>query len=80
MQAIARADFRKIAREEVDNIHQLIELCESTDGKVLEHAEDPEEESVFMLGPDPEPAAVQRQGLVDDDPEYGPTDLEDPLA
>lgn len=45
--------MRKIAREELDNTAALIDLIESNDEKVIEHANMPEEESVFMLGPDP---------------------------
>jgi hypothetical protein len=44
-------NLRKIAREEFDNVAELIELIESQPGKVLEHASSPAEESVFMLGP-----------------------------
>ncbi len=43
--------MRKIAREELDNIAALIELIESRKEKVIEHAETPEAENVFMLGP-----------------------------
>jgi hypothetical protein len=45
-------NMRKIAREELDNITELIELIESQPEKVLEYAACPEEESVFLLGPD----------------------------
>ena len=47
------ATMRKIAREEVDNIAELVALIESQTEKVIEHANVPEEESVFMLGTDP---------------------------
>ncbi len=40
-------------REELDNIAQLVDIIESCPEKVIEHADVPEEESVFMLGPDP---------------------------
>jgi hypothetical protein len=43
--------LRKIAREELDNMTELIELCESGTGTVVEHARSREEESVFILGP-----------------------------
>lgn len=45
-------NMRKIAREEIDNIAELIELLESHPDAVLEHAHCPEEESSFLLGPD----------------------------
>lgn len=45
--------MRKIAREELDNTAELIALIEANDDKIIEHADTPEEESVFMLGPDP---------------------------
>ncbi len=44
--------FRKLARAELDNTYDLIDLLEKTDGKVIEHAQVPEEESVFMLDTD----------------------------
>ncbi len=43
--------MRKSAREELDNINELIALIETSNGRVIEHAESPEEESVFMFGP-----------------------------
>jgi|GEM_PF-2350275 len=45
-------NMRKIAREEVDNTAELIELIESQSEKVIDHADRPEQESVFVLGPD----------------------------
>ncbi|MHC4887447.1 MAG: hypothetical protein ACYTGH_20415, partial [Planctomycetota bacterium] len=42
-------NLRKIAREELDNTYELIELLESTDERVMEHAWSEKEESVFML-------------------------------
>lgn len=45
-------NMRKIAREELDNIAELIEILESQPDAILEHAHTPEEESPFMLGPD----------------------------
>lgn len=46
--------LRKIAREEADNVIELIRVIESVQdlGRVLDHATKPEEESVFLLGPD----------------------------
>ena len=44
-------NLRKIAREEFDNIAELVELLEAHAEKLLEHADVAEEESVFMLGP-----------------------------
>lgn len=46
--------MRKIAREEADNVMELIGLLEKAKGRgmVLDHAMKPEEESVFLLGPD----------------------------
>ncbi|MBC2603235.1 hypothetical protein [Puniceicoccus vermicola] len=44
-------NMRKIAREELDNTAELIRLIESTEEPVIEHAAAPEEESVFVLGP-----------------------------
>lgn len=44
--------LRKIAREELDNTYELIRLMEKAHGPVLDHASSPEEESVFLLGPD----------------------------
>jgi len=43
--------MRKIAREEFDNIAELVEILEGQPEIVLEHAECPEEENVFMLSP-----------------------------
>lgn len=45
--------MRKIAREEADNVIELIRIIESVKslGWVLDHATKPEEESVFLLGP-----------------------------
>ena len=45
-------NMRKIAREELDNIAELIEILEAHPDEVLEDAHSPEEESPFMLGPD----------------------------
>ena len=45
--------LRKIAREELDNTQRLVELIESQSEPVIVHARNAEEESVFMLGPDP---------------------------
>ena len=44
--------LRKIAREEVDNIGELLALLRAAPGPVLEHARQPAEQSVFMLSPD----------------------------
>jgi len=44
--------LRKIAREELDNIEELIGLIQSESEPVIIHARRPDEESVFMLGPD----------------------------
>lgn len=46
--------MRKIAREEADNVMALIGIIDSVkdQGGVLDHAAKPEEESVFVLGPD----------------------------
>lgn len=46
--------MRKIAREEADNVIDLIRIIESVKdlGWVLDHATKQEEESVFLLGPD----------------------------
>jgi hypothetical protein len=44
--------LRKIAREELDNTQELIDLIESHSEQVIIHAVTNEEESVFMLGPD----------------------------
>ena len=44
--------LRKIAREELDNTARLIELMDNQTAPVLEHAAAPEEENVFMFGPD----------------------------
>ncbi len=52
--------LRKIAREELDNTVALIRLVETADGPLLDHANAPEEESVFLLGPDPV-AALRRK-------------------
>lgn len=52
--------LRKIAREELDNTAELIDLIEKADGPVLDCASSPEEESVFLLGPDL-PAALRRK-------------------
>ena len=47
-------NLRKIAREELDNIAELVEIIEShPDEEVLAAASCPEEENVFRLGPDP---------------------------
>ena len=43
--------LRKIAREEVDNVAELLEILESEKGQVLQHARTPDEQSVFMMGP-----------------------------
>ena len=43
--------MRKIAREELDNIAELIEIIESQEGEVVDFARSPDEESVFILGP-----------------------------
>jgi hypothetical protein len=43
--------MRKIAREELDNITELIELVEAHGRSVVHFAAAPEEESVFVLGP-----------------------------
>jgi hypothetical protein len=46
--------MRKIAREEADNTIELIRIIESVKelGWAVDHAATPEEESVFVLGPD----------------------------
>jgi hypothetical protein len=46
--------MRKIAREEADNVIDLIRYIEGAkaQGWVLDHARTPQEESVFLLGPD----------------------------
>jgi hypothetical protein len=44
--------FRKLARAELDNIHELIAYLEKAKGHVIEHARSREEESVFMLDTD----------------------------
>lgn len=44
--------LRKIAREELDNITDLLDLLRAHPGAVFEQARTPAEESVFMLGPD----------------------------
>jgi hypothetical protein len=44
--------LRKIAREELDNTQELIEIIESQPEPVVIHAHNADEESVFMLGPD----------------------------
>lgn len=46
--------MRKIAREEADNVIELIRVIESVKdiGWVLDHASKAKEESVFLLGPD----------------------------
>ncbi|MCL1857567.1 MAG: hypothetical protein FWF84_08045, partial [Kiritimatiellaeota bacterium] len=45
--------FRKVAREELDNINALIAVIEKNPGKdIIAHATRPDEESVFMLGAD----------------------------
>lgn len=43
--------LRKIAREEVDNVADLLEILDSEKGVVMQHARTPAEESVFMMGP-----------------------------
>ncbi len=45
-------NLRKIAREELDNIGELIELIESVPGKVVAFADTPDAENPFMHGPD----------------------------
>lgn len=52
--------LRKIAREELDNMSELLDLLRAHPGALLEHARKPEEESVFMLGTDVA-AAVERK-------------------
>jgi len=44
--------FRKIAREELDNITELVELMESQTETVIACARTPEEENVFLFAPD----------------------------
>lgn len=44
--------FRKLARAEVENTHELIGCLEKAKGKAIEHAQKPDEESVFMLDMD----------------------------
>jgi hypothetical protein len=44
--------LRKIAREELDNTQELIEILESQSEPVVIHAQSADEENVFMLGPD----------------------------
>lgn len=44
--------FRKLARAELDNISTLIGYLERAEGKVIEHARELGEESVFMLDAD----------------------------
>lgn len=44
--------FRKIAREEVDNVADLLKVLESHAGPILHQAQTAAEESVFTLGPD----------------------------
>lgn len=41
--------LRKLARAELDNIHDLIGCLEEAEGEVIEHARTPAEENVFML-------------------------------
>jgi hypothetical protein len=43
--------LRKIAREEVDNTVELLQILAAQKGPVLNYARRPAEESVFMLGP-----------------------------
>jgi hypothetical protein len=45
--------MRKIAREELDNVAELIRLIQSQRADVIQHATKPAEENVFMLGPNP---------------------------
>lgn len=45
-------NLRKIAREELDNIAELRRLIATAPGEVIEYAAAPEEQNVFMLGPD----------------------------
>ncbi len=46
--------MRKIAREEADNVAELIGIIEENEreGVIVEHAQKASEESVFLLGPD----------------------------
>jgi hypothetical protein len=46
------SNLRKIAREELDNTVELVRLLEHSCGPLVETADTPGDESVFMLGPD----------------------------
>jgi hypothetical protein len=44
--------FRKLARAELENTYELIGCLEKAKGKGIEHAQKPDEESVFMRDTD----------------------------